>query len=74
MDYRLPGSSIHGIFQARLLEWGAISFSNITSFIVANIPATHIRTVRDNETIEYFSTKEHDKTSEKELNEMKISK
>ena len=22
-----PGSSIHGIFQARVLEWGAISFS-----------------------------------------------
>ena len=27
MDYSLPDSSIHGIFQARLLEWGAISFS-----------------------------------------------
>ena len=27
MDYSLPGSSIHGIFQARILEWGAISFS-----------------------------------------------
>ena len=24
MDYSLPGSSIHGIFQARVLEWGAI--------------------------------------------------
>ena len=24
-----PGSSIHGIFQARVLEWGAIAFSNI---------------------------------------------
>ena len=23
----LPGSSIHGIFQARVLEWGAIAFS-----------------------------------------------
>ena len=27
MDCSLPGSSIHGIFQARVLEWGAISFS-----------------------------------------------
>ena len=27
MDYSLPGSSVHGIFQARVLEWGAISFS-----------------------------------------------
>ena len=25
MDYSLPGSSIHGIFQARVLEWGAIA-------------------------------------------------
>ena len=28
MDCRLPGFSIHGIFQARVLEWGAIAFSN----------------------------------------------
>jgi len=28
MDYSLPGSSIHGIFQAIVLEWVAISFSN----------------------------------------------
>ena len=27
MDYSLPGSSIHGIFQAKVLEWGAIAFS-----------------------------------------------
>ena len=27
MDYSLPGSSVHGIFQARVLEWIAISFS-----------------------------------------------
>ena len=27
MDYSLPGSSIHEIFQARVLEWGAIAFS-----------------------------------------------
>ena len=25
MDYSLPGSSVHGIFQARILEWVAIS-------------------------------------------------
>ena len=28
MDYSLPGSSIHGISQARVLEWVAIVFSN----------------------------------------------
>ena len=27
MDCGLPGSSIHGVFQARVLEWGAIAFS-----------------------------------------------
>ena len=27
MDYSLSGSCIHGIFQARVLEWGAITFS-----------------------------------------------
>ena len=29
MDCSLPGSSIHGIFQAKVLEWGAIAFSDI---------------------------------------------
>ena len=27
MDCSLPGSSVHGIFLARVLEWGAIAFS-----------------------------------------------
>ena len=27
MDYSLPGSSVHGIFQARVLEWVSIAFS-----------------------------------------------
>ena len=31
MDCTLPGSSIHGIFQARILEWVAISFSRKSS-------------------------------------------
>ena len=29
MDCRLPGSSAYGIFQARVLEWGAIAFSDL---------------------------------------------
>ena len=29
MDCSLPGSSVHGIFQARVLEWGAIAFSEV---------------------------------------------
>ena len=31
VDYRLPGSSVHGILQARILEWVAISFSRGSS-------------------------------------------
>ena len=27
MDHSLPGPSVHGIFQARVLEWGATAFS-----------------------------------------------
>ena len=33
MDCSLPGSSVHGIFQARVLEWVAIAF---TSYIISN--------------------------------------
>ena len=33
MDCSPPGSSVHGIFQARVLEWGAIAFSvSMSSF------------------------------------------
>ena len=31
MDGSLPGSSVHGIFQARVLEWAAIAFSELIS-------------------------------------------
>ena len=31
MDYSPPGSSLHGIFKARVLEWGAIAFSYRTN-------------------------------------------
>ena len=37
MDCSLPGSSIHGIFQARVLEWGAIAFSQYCRGITINI-------------------------------------
>ena len=32
MDRILPGSSVHGIFQARVLEWGAIAFSGSRAY------------------------------------------
>ena len=37
MDCSPPGSSTHGIFQARVLEWGAIAFSKIHTWF----PAIH---------------------------------
>ena len=33
MDCSLPGSSIRRMFQARVLEWGAIAFSDVLSTI-----------------------------------------
>ena len=33
VDCSLPGSSVHGIFQARVLEWGAIAFSNVEAWL-----------------------------------------
>jgi len=41
MDCSLPGSSVHGIFQARVLEWGAIAFSDGILGLV-NIPCIHM--------------------------------
>ena len=34
VDWSLPGSSTHGIFQARALEWGAIAFSTMQETLV----------------------------------------
>ena len=39
VDWSLPGSSIHGILQARILEWVTISFSrgsSLKQFIIFN--------------------------------------
>ena len=33
VDYSLPGSSVHGIFQARILKWFAIPFSSGPCFV-----------------------------------------
>ena len=42
LDCSLPGSSVHGIFQARVLEWIAISFSRGSSQPRDSTPASHI--------------------------------
>ena len=50
MDCSPPGSSVHGISQARVLEWGAIAFSGSSSFkirtmqfIVSNLETTYVK-------------------------------
>ena len=45
MDCSLPGPSVHGIFQARVLEWGAIAFSSEVSRIVKSIETESRRVV-----------------------------
>ena len=39
MDCSLPGSSVQGIFQARVLEWGAIASSTVTQQWITNTPS-----------------------------------
>ena len=34
MDCSLPGSSVHGIFQARVLEWSAVAFSGNSTVLL----------------------------------------
>ena len=42
MDCSLPGSSVHGILQARVLEWGAIAFSENISYIGCHNQKLHL--------------------------------
>ena len=42
MDWRPPGSSVHGILQARILEWVAIPFSRGSSWPRNQIQVSHI--------------------------------
>ena len=46
MDCSLPGSSIHGIFQARLLEWGAIAFSIVYYAMLCYAMLSHFSRVQ----------------------------
>ena len=45
MDCSLPGSSVHGIFQARALEWGAIGFSDMFYYYILIL--TYFRTSKE---------------------------
>ena len=43
MDCSLPGSSVHGISQARVLEWGAIAFSTYFLGVTNTNPSQELR-------------------------------
>ena len=53
MDCSLPGSSVHGIFQARVLEWGAIAFSIIIGDWNAKVGSQEIPGVTGKLALEY---------------------
>ena len=47
MDCSPPDFSIHGIFQARVLEWGAIAFSNIYTLLYIKCPSQVLLVVKN---------------------------
>ena len=53
MDCGPPGSSVHGVFQARVLEWGAIAFSIIIGDWNAKVGSQEIPGVTGNLASEY---------------------
>ena len=61
MDCSLPGSSVHGILQARILEWVAISFSRGSSqprdqTQVSHIAGRHFNLCATREALKYKNT------------------
>ena len=46
MDCSPPGSSAHGIFQARVLEWGAIAFSKYSKVKIGGIVKENINRMK----------------------------
>ena len=47
MDCSLQGSSVHGIFQARVLEWSAIAFSELHNYSVFSPSSISLETAQD---------------------------
>ena len=55
MDCSPPGSFIHGIFQARVLEWGAIAFSGVIDYL----PSKGSRVLQQGSLCTFYSTYEN---------------
>ena len=45
IDCSLPGSYVHGILQARVLEWGAVAFSGLIHVTVWQKPTQHCKAI-----------------------------
>ena len=54
MDCSLPGSSIHRIFQARVLEWVAIAFSDNYTNIILICPGCNLEGLMPTLKLQYF--------------------
>ena len=57
MDCSLPGSSAHGIFQARVLEWGAIAFFEMEHYSPLKKKKRAIKTPKDMNQYSMYITK-----------------
>ena len=57
MDCSLPGSSVHGIFQARVLEWGTIAFScpTLSNFMDYSLPGSSIHGILQAKVLEWVA-------------------
>ena len=70
IDCNLPGSSVNGIFQARVLEWGAIAFSRINGIGSVNsnvhVSKHHVDLIRTNNTKGYYGLKNRRFNNKKE--------
>ena len=56
MDCSPPGSSVHGIYQARALEWGAIAFSDAHTYLCVYI-MYHLKSESQNRLLSLFGYK-----------------
>ena len=54
MDCSPPGSSVHGIFQARVLKWGAIAFSEHVIYLMLKSVSGSLRTLKESQRDSYF--------------------
>ena len=54
IDYSLPDSSVHGIFQARVLEWGAIVHFVTKIFLVISSGKRHRSRISETNSVQVF--------------------